>query len=160
MTVQLPPPPVLSCARLLEYAVLDDSVGYAGRTFLFVGGKEVGGVPCLALCEDKSVSAVAVLLFLCDEESSDLGCSGFGSVTEARDWAERTYPGISSRRVQARVPEEDAQRYLDELFGDSRCSFCGRRPDQGIETLLGKDNVRICDRCINEFHAEIHKPDN
>lgn len=82
MTVQLPPPPVLSCARLLEYAVLDDSVGYAGRTFLFVGGKEVGGVPCLALCEDKSVSAVAVLLFLCDEESSDLGCSGFGSVTE------------------------------------------------------------------------------
>ena len=100
MTVQLPPPPVLSCARLLEYAVRDDSVGYAGRTFLFVGGKEVGRVPCLALCEDKSVSAVAVLLFLYDEESSDLGCSGFGSVTEARDWAERTYPGISSRRVQ------------------------------------------------------------
>jgi hypothetical protein len=157
MTVQLPPPPVLSCARLLEYAVLDNSVGYAGRTFLFRGGTEVGRVPCVALCENKSTSADAVFLFLCGEDWSDLGCSGFPSAAEARDWAERTYPGISTRWVQALVSEEDAERYLDELFGDARCSFCSRRPDQGVEKLLGKDSAFICDRCVNEFYAEMHR---
>ena len=160
MTVRLPPPPVLSCARLLEYAVLDNSVGFAGRTFLFRDGKEVGQVPCLALCENKSETADTVLLFLCDEEWSDLGCSGFTSIAEARDWTERIYPGVSTRWVQANVSDEEAERYLDELFGDVRCSFCRRRPDQGIETLLEKNNVRICDRCINEFHTDIHKQDS
>ena len=160
MPVQLPPPPVLNCSRLLEYAVLDESVGYAGRTFLFRGNKEqgwneVGRVPCLAICEDKSGAADSVLLLLCGEQWSDVGCIGFATVAEARDWAEDKYPGVSSRWVQAHVTETEAERFLNELWGDSSCSFCGRRPDQGIERLIKKDNACICNGCVDEFYAEM-----
>jgi hypothetical protein len=156
MSDQQPPPPVLNCARLVEYAVLDDSVGYSGHTYLFRGGKEVHRVPCIAICEDKVGRVGPVLLFLCDEDWSDVGGSAFATVAEAKDWAERRYPGLSSRWVQAHVSEEEAERYLDESFGDLRCSFCSKRPDQGAEKLLGKDNVWICDRCVDQFYAEMH----
>src|SRR5215831_9214299 len=43
------PPPILDSARVLCYAVVDGSVGCSGRTLLFVGGVEVGGVPYLAI---------------------------------------------------------------------------------------------------------------
>ncbi len=74
-------------------------------------------MPCLAICENKSETADAVLLFLCDEKWSDVGCSGFASIAEARDWAERRYPGVSSRWVQAYISEEEAEHYLGRIVG-------------------------------------------
>ena len=109
------PPPVLDCARVIEYAVLDESVSYSGRTLLFVDGKELGRVPCLAICEDKKLRGV--MLFHCNREWTVLGCSGHGSVSEAKDRAEGIYPRLSSCWVEAHVSEEEAERYLDELFG-------------------------------------------
>ena len=150
------PPPVLDCARVIEYAVLDASVGYSGRTLLFVNGKELGRVPCLAICEDKTVPP-GVMLFHCDLNWTVLGCSGFGSVAEAKDRAERIYPGVSTYWVHALVSEEDAKRSPDELFGDQRCSFCGKRADQ-VKRLLQRNEVRICDRCVDEFHDTMHSP--
>ena len=161
-----PPPPVLFFSRVLEYAVLDDSVGYVGHSHVYRitdhVAKEIGRVPCLAICEDKSDSQNSILLLFCDEDWSDLGSTGFASVSEARDWSERTYPGVARRWLQTHVSEEEAERYLDELFAEQRCSFCDRRPDQGIEKLLAstKNNTRICDRCIDEFHTEMHSEHN
>jgi hypothetical protein len=150
-----PPPPVLDCARVIEYAVLNESVGYSGHTLLFVGGKELGQVPYLAICEDKKPSRF--LLFHCDREWTVLGCSAHGSVGEARDRAERIYPGLSTYWVDAHVTEEQAEQYLTEWFGDERCTFCGKRPDQ-VEQLIQRNETRICDRCIDEFHDTLHKP--
>lgn len=149
------PPPVLDCARVIEYAVLNESVGYSGRTLLFVGGKELGQVPCLAICEEKK--SPGVMLFHCNHEWTVLGCSAHGSVTEAKDRAERIYPGLSACWVNAQVTEEQAERYLDELFADERCSFCGKRADQ-VEQLIQRDQARICNHCIDEFHNTLDKP--
>src|SRR5579864_3075965 len=134
------PPPVLDCARVIEYAVLNESVGYAGRTLLFVDGKELGQVPCLAICADKNLRGV--LLFHCDREWNVLGCSAYESVSKAKDRAESIYPGLSACWVDAHVTEEQAERYLYELFGDERCSFCDKRPDQ-VEQFIRRDQTRI-----------------
>jgi ClpX C4-type zinc finger len=150
-----PPPPVLDCARVIEYAVLNESVGYSGRTLLFVDGKELGQVPCLAICADKK--SPGVMLFHCDREWTVLGCSGHPSIPEAKDRAERIYPGLSACWVDAHISEEQAEQYLDELLGDQQCSFCDKRADQ-VEQLIQRDDARICDRCINEFHTALHEP--
>ncbi len=155
MTSEPLPPPVLDCARVIEYAVLNESVGYAGRTLLFVDGKELGQVPCLAICEDKKPPGV--MLFHCNSEWTVLGCSAHGSIAEAKDRAERIYPGLSARWVNAHVTEAQAERYLDELFDDARCSFCGKRADQ-VGQLFEGDRVRICNHCIADFHGKLHKP--
>jgi hypothetical protein len=157
MTEQAPiPPPVLDCARVIEYAVLNASVGFSGRTSLFVDGKELGRVPCLAICEDKGVPRGVVVLH-CDLNWTVLGCAGFGSVAEAKERAEHTYPGLSACWVHALVSEEETERYLDELFRNQRCSFCGRRADH-VKQLLQRSNARICDRCVAEFHATMNEP--
>src|SRR5258708_11927337 len=123
-----PPPPALGCARVIEYAVLDESVGYTGRPTIFVGDEELGRVQRLAICDDKKSSRV--LLLHCDEDWDARAISGFETVSEAKNHAERRYPGVSAQWIDAHVSEEEAERHLDEMFGDNRCSFCGKRADQ------------------------------
>lgn len=152
-TKPLPPPPVLDCARVLEYAVLEKSIGYAGRTLLFVDGKELGQVSCLAICEDKKPG---VLVFHCDRKWRVLGCSAHRSVAAAKDRAERIYPGISSLWVDAGVSAERAEQYLDKVFATLRCSFCGTRADR-VGQLISRNKAKICDRCIEDFHVKLRK---
>jgi len=78
------------------------------------------------------------------------------SAATAKERAERIYPGLSACWVDAHVSEEEAERYQDELYGDNRCNFCGKRPDQ-VEQLIQKNEARICDRCIDEFHVWLHE---
>jgi hypothetical protein len=154
-----PPEAVIACSRVLCYAVVDSTVQFSGRTVLFVDGKELGQMPCLAICDGKKSSGV--LLFHCDSEWTPLGCSAHGSVTDAKTRAERIYLGISARWVDAGVSEEAAEAYLNEQFGNARCSFCDKRPDEADQMFHnkgeGKDEVRICDRCVNEFHDMLPK---
>jgi hypothetical protein len=151
--------PVIDCARLLHYAIVDGTVQFPGRTLLFVDGKELGQVPCLAICENKKLSEV--LLFHCDSEWNRLGCSAHPSVAEAKARAERIYVGISARWVDAGISERTPDAFLDEQFGNERCSFCGKRPDEINQMILRRDQrnheVRICDLCINEFYKELPK---
>lgn len=109
----------------------------------------------MAICADKE--STGVILFHCDSEWNVLGCAAYGSIAEAKDRAERIYQGLSACWVDAHVSEEQAEQYLDDLFGDQRCSFCGKRPDQ-VKQLIQNDDARICDRCIVEFHGTLHKP--
>src|SRR5262249_24752589 len=148
------PPPVLDCARLLEYVVLNDSVSFSGRTLLFVDGKELDPAPCLAICQTLSESEM--LLFHCDSDWTVLGAGRYDSDAKAMSRAEHIYPGVSSCWVQAHVSESDASKYLDERWGDQRCSFCGKRPDE-VEQIFGRGKAYVCSNCISEFHDDLHK---
>jgi hypothetical protein len=95
--------------------VLTDAVGFSvGHGLFFVGGKEIGPVPCLAICQDKESRQVT--LYYCERDWSPIGIAGHESIEAARKRAERIYPGSSSCWVEAHFSEEDVNRYLDELL--------------------------------------------
>lgn len=149
------PPPALGCARVLEYVFIPLSNGYSGRTLLFVDGKELGRVPRLAICEEKSSGGV--LLFHCDEEWNVLGCARYDSIARAKNKAEWIYPGLRPSWIESGVSEDEAERYLDEHFANERCSFCGKRADK-VNQLFSKDSVFICDSCVEAFHGTLRNP--
>ena len=82
------PPPVLASARVLEYAILDGSVGFSGKSRVFVESRELGRVPRLAI--GQVLEAGEVLLLYCDEEWSVLTAAGYSSPAHAKARAERT----------------------------------------------------------------------
>ncbi len=142
------PPPVMASARVLEYAVLDGSVGFSGKSRVFVENRELGRVPRLAIGE--ALEAGEVLLLYCDDEWRVLAAAGYPSPTHAKARAERTYPGVSRLWVDAGISREQALAYVEEESRDFKCSFCGRRPDQ-VRNLLAQGAARICNLCVAEF---------
>jgi hypothetical protein len=152
------PPPII-CVNdrvLLHYAVLNDTVGYnAGHGLMFVGEKEIGKVPCLAICHDKK--SPQFTLYYCDSDWSYIGSGSYDTVAAAKRRAERIYPGSAGCWREAQFTEEDANRYLEERFSDSRCSFCGKRSDETLSaTFEGNGNARICGDCVREFHGYLN----
>ena len=138
------PPPAVCSERVLHYAVLDETVGFnSGHRLVFIDGKELGKVPCLAICQKKKASKF--LIYYCDNDWEPVGASEYDTVEAAKGRAERIYPGSSAKWIEAHFTEEDVRRYLDEIWTDLRCSFCGKRPDQDIESIIeAKDgNARI-----------------
>lgn len=111
---------------------------------MFVGGKELGKVPCLAICEEKKNSKS--LMHCCDDDWGSIGVSGHDTVLAAKRRAELIYPESSGKWVEAHFTEEDVTRYLDEIWADHRCGFCGKGRDRadlrqmhrGIFTQVGK----------------------
>ena len=142
------PPPVLASARVLEYAILDGSVGFSGKSRVFVERRELGRVPRLAIGE--TLEGGEVLLLYCDEDWSVLAAAGYRSPTHAKARAERTYPGVSRLWADAGVSRDAALAYAEEESRDFKCSFCGRRPDQ-VRNLLAQGAARICNLCVAEF---------
>jgi hypothetical protein len=110
----LPPIICLNDRVLLQYAALDESVGYtAGHGLFFVGGKQIGRVPSMAICQDKESSLFT--LYYCDSDWSLLGvATNYESVDAAKRQAERIFPGLLARWVEANFTEQDVTRYLDE----------------------------------------------
>jgi hypothetical protein len=109
-----PPPPVI-CINdrvLLHYAVLDESVGYrAGHGLFFVDGKEIGRVPCLAICHERESNKLT--LYYCGSDWGLLGvATGYESVEAAKLRAERIYPGSYACWEEAHFTDEDVSRYL------------------------------------------------
>jgi hypothetical protein len=132
---------------VLFYAVLDESVVFSSRSSLYVDGKELGRMPCLAICEDNN-DPNAVLLLHCERDWIARGCAAFKSVTEAQERAERSYSGVSARWVDANVSHVQAEEYLDQRFGEHRCSLCGRRADK-IDRLIEQDGGGLlCNFCL------------
>jgi hypothetical protein len=150
----LKPPPVLSYSRVLHYVRIEKSMAYRGRTLLFVGGKEMGRVPCMAICEDNRKDGV--LLFHCDRNWKGLGVSGHDSVAAAKKKAEWIYPGLRKHWRPAHVTKLQARRYLEKNWGKLFCGFCHRRPHE-LELLFGKRSAHICGDCIEKFHARLHQ---
>lgn len=155
MTQPLPkPPPILANAHVLEYAILDSSVHYSGHSSLFVDGSELGPVPCLVICQE--LKAARILLLHCERDWTVLGAVEFASAAQAKDRAERIYPGLAARWREMQITEQEALKYLDESSSDLRCTFCGRRPDE-VEQIIEKGGSRICDSCIKEFHQMLQE---
>lgn len=150
------PPPVVACERVLHYAVLDSSVGFrSGHGLVSVGRQEIGRVACLAICEDRATSKF--LLLFCDSEWTSEAAAVKNSVDEAKRLAERIYPNSLSRWVETHVTEEEANRYLDEMFEGQRCSFYNKRPDE-IEHMFSKGGTAmICNQCLEEFYIRSQK---
>jgi hypothetical protein len=121
---------------------------------MFRDGIEIGRVPCLAICQDKG--SPQFMLYNCDSDWKALGVASYDSVEEAKQRAERIYPGSIACWTQAQFTEADAERFLEEQFSDMRCSFCGKRPDQTMAaTFEGEGNARIYGDCILEFAKDL-----
>ncbi len=151
---KLDPPPVLDYARVLAYAVVDESVIYSERGCLFVDGKLPGPVPRLAICQKLGESEIMV--FHCDNEWNVLGAAGrHSSLQDAKTAVERTYQGLSNKWVDTSVTEEEAREFLELEFSGEKCSFCGRWPSH-VEQMISKGNLRICNKCVGEFYKIVH----
>ena len=146
-----PPPPALDTYRVLEYAFVDEAVGFTGRPTIFVGNHELGRVPCLAICESDDGKALVVH---CDDQWESLAAAEHPSVAAAKASLEKRFPGIGAHWKEANVSEDDVERYLDQIL--PRCSFCGRRAEE-FEKLIEGGGARICNDCVDEFHEEMHR---
>jgi hypothetical protein len=129
---------VIDNCRILEYAI--------------VAGKESGPVPRLAIGEP--IGEGELILLHCDKSWRVVGMSAHPSVRQARQRAERAYPGVTAAWVDAGISKAQAEAYVDKRWKGSRCSFCGRRPDQ-ISQFITKGKVHICDVCIREYYATV-----
>ncbi len=97
------PPPVLDSAKVLEFAILDESVHFTGTLHLYHGDTRVGAVPGLAICRDPGVEGL--LLFHCDENWNVVAAqiwnnpdrATIATVAEVKDKAAKYYSGLSSR---------------------------------------------------------------
>lgn len=129
------PPPAIASERVHQYAFLDDSVGFnADHKLIFIDGKQLGKVPRLAICEGKKSSEVS--LFYCDDDWDFVGVSVHDSVPAAKHRAERIYPGSSGKWVEANFTQEEVGLYLEQVWASSRCSFCGKTPDQDVKAIF------------------------
>lgn len=151
------PPPVLDCARVIAYAIVDASVVYSERGCFFVGGKLLGPVTRLAICQNL-LYETEIFILHCDNEWHSFGAQGrYATVDEAKEAIEKSYHGLKDKWVDTFVTEEEARDFLDKEFADEKCSFCGRWPIR-VEQMIG-DEVRICNHCVDRFYELIHKPE-
>ena len=151
------PPPVVDMARVIAYAILDESVEWTGRQTLFVDGKELGSVPRLILCQNIGGDLKDILLFHCNEAWECLGTSGTDTLTNAKAQAEQAYRGITSKWIEMNVSRVEARAWIEKKYPDSICSFCDRLPTEYEQLVSGK-SVAICNICIEEMHAAINQP--
>jgi hypothetical protein len=104
---------VLGNARVLEYAILDESVTYSGHSSLFVGNvkehlKELGPVPRLAIAQDLKTGEI--MLLHCDQDWEVLGLGGnYDSVAKAKASAERAYHFGTTGVVAGLAPQSSRQ---------------------------------------------------
>jgi ClpX C4-type zinc finger len=148
-----PPPPVINSARVLAYAFVDDIPYRRAGSTLFVDGKPLEQVPCLAIAANLGEDSGPLILH-CDEEWNALGTSGAATIEDMKRDAERNYPGVSTRWVDTNVTVEDALAYYDSETGGQRCSFCGKRPFEVDGWIEGAAAI-ICYGCIEEFYRDV-----
>lgn len=148
------PPPILDHARVLEYAAVDASVKHTGRISVFVGGKELGAVPRLAICQNLGENP-ETFLFYCDNDWNVLGAGAYPSVAVARERAESAYAGISAKWQASSFSLEEAEQFLSESWGDNRCAFCGKTPNQVHALVEGRTGAKICDLCVTELQRTL-----
>ena len=141
---------------MLEYAVVDDSVKFTGRISVYVGARELGAVPKLAICQNMGEES-ETFLFYCDRDWNVLGAGAYPSIDVARERAESAYAGISPKWLKAPYSLEEAENYLSESWGDRRCAFCGKTPNQVHFLVEGRTGAKICDLCVGELRRVMGK---
>lgn len=144
------PPPALAGCKVEQYAIRTRTIKYSGHSGLFVDGNELGPVPRLAICRDKD----GINLFHCDARWKVLGCSGnWANIKEAKQRAERAYPGISKVWAKTGFTSAQAKRYLEQTGHNRKCSFCGKFWHEVAAIVTARDkHVAICDRCARQVN--------
>lgn len=165
-------PPEINGCRVLKYALVRRPVRYNGRNYLFVidsaSGKssEVGAVPRLVIAQPLRGSREYYLLH-CNRAWKSIGThAGFKSLTEAKQRAERSYPGIGKLWQSRGVSKKQALAYERRQWQGAECSFCGRIPPEirareGTALVLSQSgSASICRLCIQQFaeFIEAEKP--
>jgi ATP adenylyltransferase len=92
-----PPPRIITLddSRMLEYALLNESVGFnSGHGLMFVDGKEIGRVPLLAICQSNNDAEFT--LYYCDIDWNPIGVAPHRTVEDAKRKAESIYPGSNA----------------------------------------------------------------
>jgi len=140
------PPLIIDSAKVLKYAIVDNSVEYTGRLCLYVGDKRLGKVPRLAICQN--YKAKDYLLLFCDEKWKVIGASGNKTIKEAQRDAEKYYKGITKKWVTVARPNK-----FKDWPGDLGpiCSFCGKTFFEGPKRMFQGKNAHICNQCIEEY---------
>ncbi|MBL8269180.1 ClpX C4-type zinc finger protein [Steroidobacter sp.] len=156
MSKRNPPPPVIDAARVISYAFVDD-IPFLGASSPFAEEPSLDAVPRLAIAVGLSAHA-SPQIFHCDEEWISLGTSGADSVEEAKEDAERVYPGVSNRWIDTNVTVEEALAFYDSETAGLKCSFCGKRPFE-VDGLIEGPQATICRSCVEEFYDDFQTDD-
>jgi ClpX C4-type zinc finger len=152
-----PPPVITNRARVVIYAVLGKSIKYSGRKLIFVGGKELKKVPCVAIGLDGSTKGKeAFWLSYCDKDWNSIASFPYESAEIAMKRAERMYPGISDLWQTPKISKRKAENYIKKMNDELRCSFCGVSHYER-QSVASSGMVHICDVCIDGFYKIMHK---
>jgi hypothetical protein len=145
-------------ARVVAYAIVDDSVEWTGRQMIFVGDEKLGRIPRLALGCDTTGELDDVLIFYCNEQWDVLALTGAATVEEAKAKTELAYRGLSSKWVDVDTPPDEVRAWIRENYEHIFCLFCGRNPVD-MTSLITRKLGAICNHCIGEFYAEFRRPE-
>jgi len=144
------PPRIIDSAFVKAFAVLDSTVTFKSRTYVYFDGKQVGQVPALAICQ--YVGEAEFLMFYCNEDWKVLGISAFETLEAAMNRAEIEYEGVSKKWQHPNITEKDL---LPEDL-EPKCSFCDK-PYFKTDGLFEGRDAFICHQCVHNLHEEILK---
>lgn len=143
------PPPILDSAKVLAFAIADNSVVRVRDDLLIVDGKPLDNVANFAICRYPDENEC--LLFFCDDSWKVLGCSAHPSVGAAERSAEKEYRGIMSRW---QLFHHDDEAAIDRQCLEPLCSFCGKSFLK-VEQMIEERNARICEACVRAFASSL-----
>ena len=155
----LAPPPAISFARVLAYAVVDETVRFTGEQRLYVDNELLGAVPCIALCEELRNDQAGFFVAYCNEKWEAVAIAPATDPDSAMRQAEHYYRGLGALWAQATVTVHQAREWIARSRPEEVCSFCGRLPFE-INNLVRGNEAAICDLCLDAFHADIHTGKN
>lgn len=150
------PPPVIGSDRVLSYVVVDRSVKYTGKQRLFVGDKQLGRVPRVAIAKSLHGDLKDYLILFCDRSWQPLGVTGAKSIAAARREVERHYLGLSERWVTVKTPVRAARSWLAQRYPADVCGFCGKLSYE-VQTMFRSRSAAICSSCVAAFDGEMNR---
>jgi hypothetical protein len=121
------PAPVIGGLYVVAYAHVDNSIQFTQTRTLSIDGQWLGAMPNLAICQEFNTREYAIQHCTEEWEPVDIA-AGYASREEAMRRIEQSYRGISSKWIDATITFEEAA-----------------------------SDVRICNHCIEKFHASIHQ---
>lgn len=98
------PPVLLDGALVLAYAATDDGVEHTGRN--------ASPAPRIAICEN--LAADDVFLMHCDADWNTMAAERFASLEDARQHAESSYAGVTSKWHSYRALSDEEKSRVEE----------------------------------------------
>jgi ClpX C4-type zinc finger protein len=147
MSEDLKPPPTLATARVLEYAILDDSMRSTITNNLVSLKGPVSRLAVIAATELRGSEGRFDLVYS-DREWNVLGIKPCWSTKQAKTVAEELCGGVSPLWTDAGITKEQAAKHLDELC-PMWCNFCGLSAlEPGEHRFIEKNGSYICESCV------------